>query len=191
MCLLLTGCSRYPSAPAFPAINPASAASDAIEHYDASGDGVLSSDELAACPPLADGLKRLDQNGDGSVSQQEIEQRLRDWLASGTSLVGVIAQVTLDGAPLQDAKVTLEPETFLGAGYQPAVGATDASGMATFAGHDPRLPGLHLGFYRVRISKPSAEGKERLPDRYNTQSELGVEIAADHSNLSLFELVSR
>lgn len=187
----LAGCGGQPQAPAFPRIDPQAAATDAVRLYDRNDDGLLDADELAESPPLAASVKRLDKDGDGAVSAGEIRGRIEEWLNSGASLVGAIAQVTLDGAPLGGAEVTVEPEPFLGAAYAPATSRTDADGVATFTGHDPRLPGLHLGYYRVRISRRTDAGEESLPTRYNSQTELGVEVAGDKSNLSLFTLNGR
>jgi hypothetical protein len=36
--------------------------------------------------------------------------------------------------------------------------------------------GCHLGVYRVRISKKDAQGRETVPARYNTQTQLGIEV---------------
>ena len=44
---------------------------------------------------------------------------------------------------------------------------------------NPDEAGVHLGFYRVEISKKGADGKELIPARYNTESELGIEVARD------------
>jgi len=36
--------------------------------------------------------------------------------------------------------------------------------------------GCHLGAYRVRISKKDAQGRETVPARSNTQTQLGIEV---------------
>ena len=55
---------------------------------------------------------------------------------------------------------------------------TDERGIASVSGHDAQFPGIYLGFYRVRISK-QVDGKETVPARYNTESELGYEATDD------------
>ncbi len=185
------GCGRGPTPPSFPEIDPWAAAAEAIRLYDSDSDGQLSSHEFQDCPALLAAIKRVDRDANGSLSQEELETHLRAWMESGTALVGSIIQVTYDGTPLAGAEVSLEPEPFLGDGYRSATGVTDADGFASFSGHDPVLPGLHLGFYRVRISKRGADGKELLPEKYNEQTSLGVEVAADKGNLALFRLASR
>ena len=189
--ILIVGCSRGPSAPAFPEIKPEVAATEALRLYDLDGDGLLVFEEMAACPSVANASKRLDRDGNGSLTKNEIQDRLQQLLDSGTSLVGSVVQVTFDGKPLEGAKVIVEPEPFLGDGYESASGTTDETGMVSFKGHDPVLPGLHLGFYRVRISKLDSEGTETIPSEYNTESNLGVEVAADKGNLAIFKLASR
>ena len=54
-------------------------------------------------------------------------------------------------------------------------------------------PGIYVGLYRVRISK-KVDGKETLPARYNTATELGREIAAnirDNRGNVIFHLTSK
>jgi len=53
--------------------------------------------------------------------------------------------------------------------------------------------GVGLGLYRVRISK-KVDGQETIPARYNTETELGVEVAQDNGNLTgdcFFKLSSK
>jgi len=47
-------------------------------------------------------------------------------------------------------------------------------------------PGLYLGFYRVRVSKNKG-GKELIPAKYNTETELGAEIADDIADCGMIE----
>ena len=186
---LLGGCNQHPAALAFPQINPSKVAEQAIATYDQSGDGELDKLELESSPALARAQQQLDRNKDGLVSPEEIANRIRQWRDSGTVVIDVIAEVTLDGEPLSNAEVTIEPEPFMGDAYKPILSVTDSTGMATFASSDQRVPGLKVGFYRVRISR-IGEGNESLPKQYNEQSELGLEVAANSGNHSLFALVS-
>ena len=184
--LTLVGCSRFPPEPAFPKIDPRQAAIEALGKYDKDGDGRLSADEMS--PSLKAALAQVDRDADGNISEGELADRVTDWLESGDALVEAIVQVTLDGKPLVAAKVTVEPESFLGSTYESVQSITDETGLATFRGHDPNLPGLHLGFYTVRISKLTEDGIELVPQEYNVQSALGIEVAGDRSNLALFAL---
>ena len=46
----------------------------------------------------------------------------------------------------------------------------------------PDESGVHLGFYRIEISKKTGQ-RETIPSPYNAQTELGIEVAADNPNL--------
>ena len=185
------GCRRFPPAPRFPAISPREAASHAVLAYDRNGDRKLSAEELERSPGLQSAFRRIDTNEDGCLDATEIRGRIEAWLASGTTLVDAIAQVKLDDQALSGAVVTMVPEAFLGSGYCPCTSTTDDDGIATFDDHDAQFPGMHLGFYTVRISKLAANGLEQLPKRYNEESVLGLEIAGDKSNLAFFSLNRR
>ena len=102
----------------------------------------------------------------------------------------------LDGAPLEGATVTFEPEPFLGPNVATASGQTGKNGatimMIAADNGNPqgqRKAGVHYGLYKVRISKPVG-GKESLPARYNVNSELGVEIGPRHTEARQFNLTS-
>jgi hypothetical protein len=106
--------------------------------------------------------------------------------------------VTLDGRPLEGGAILLEPTSFE-SGRGTAVGATIRRGEFTV----PRDQGPIPGRYRVRIyassdvQAPPRKGQtdktrrpmvERLPDVYNTQSELHAEVKARGPNRYRFEL---
>ena len=73
---LLSGCSRGPARVGQPAINPATAAAEALAAYDTNRDGRIAGTELDASPALKSALARLDANGDGGVSAEEIAERI-------------------------------------------------------------------------------------------------------------------
>jgi hypothetical protein len=118
------------------------------------------------------------------VSADEVSARIEAWQATGMGLTSFGLTVTLDGRPLEDATVTLEPEAFLGDDIRTAVGTTDMFGTAgPSVPKDQRPdaatpPGLALGLYQVKISK-LVGGREIIPPRYNTQTTLGQEVAPD------------
>ena len=106
--------------------------------------------------------------------------------------------VTLDGRPLDVGAMLLEPTSFE-SGTGTAVGATVRRGEFRV----PRAQGPIPGRYRVRIyassgvQAPPREGQtdksrrpmvERLPDVYNTRSELRAEVSARGPNRYRFEL---
>ncbi len=106
--------------------------------------------------------------------------------------------VNLDGRPLNDGTILLEPETNRSG---TAVGATIRRGVFVV----PKDQGPVPGSYRVRIyasagrQEPPARGQtehsrrpmaELLPDVYNTQSELRADVNARGGNRFRFELRS-
>ncbi len=181
---LLSGCSRGPARVGQPAINPATAAAEALAAYDTNRDGSIAGTELDASPALKSALARLDANSDGGVSAEEIAERIRAWKAMKTGLASIRCQVTLDGKPLPGALVTFTPEPFLGGEVKTASGQTnqfgDAAPTVSEADKpDPTLPGgVHFGLFTVTVSKP-ANGRETIPERFNAKSTLGLEVSYD------------
>jgi hypothetical protein len=110
--------------------------------------------------------------------------------------VGVAGKVTLDGKPLPGGTITFVP---LVSG--PAAHATITDGAYTVA----RAEGPAPGSYRVEISrseptgrqvpdydypgKTVAETRNVVPDRYNVNSELKVDIKDDEQQIFDFPLV--
>ena len=174
--VVFTGCQEGPKRPSF---NPGKSAEDAIQKYDSDGDGQLSTEEVAECPGLLAALERVDADGNGSVSYDEIEKRVKYYKSAPVIVVSGSVKVTHKGKPLSDAKITFEPEDFLGDDFKPCSGVTNDRGEAYVNRDvDAKYPGLYLGFYRVKISKLD-KGKEKIPAEYNTESTLGHEAAAD------------
>jgi hypothetical protein len=182
--LAALGCSSGPSAVEPPDIDAGDAASQAMELYDKDGDGAIAGSELDAVPAFKASMKNLDKSGDGSVQEDEIAARIESWQNSGDGIVALAWSVTLDGRPVEGAKITFEPEPFLGDQIKAAEGETSPVGMSTVsipkanrpAPDSP--PGVQLGFYKIRVSK-QAGGKETIPARYNTETTLGQEVAPD------------
>ncbi len=197
---LFASCSSGPSRIEPPSISASGSAQQAMKLYDTDGDGFLAETELEAVPGLKAAIATLDTDKDSKVSAEEIAERIRTWQSSQIGVARVLCSVTLNGQPLGDATVTFEPESFLGDQIQPGDGVTDAYGAAY-----PRIPkdkrplpdmppGLQLGFYRVKVSKPVG-GKETIPAMYNTETTLGQQIAPDDpimmSHKIQFKLKSR
>jgi hypothetical protein len=180
----VASCRYGPSAVKQPTINATSAGKLAMEMYDKNNDGKVAGDELENAPALKAALPRLDTNGDGGVSADEIAARVQAWKAMQSGMTGVHIHFTLDGQPLTEATVTLEPEPFLGDEVRAAVGATNQFGDAAPSipkeqRPDSSLPGgAHFGLYKVRVSK-IVNGNETIPARYNTQTVLGQEVSYD------------
>ncbi len=168
-----------------PSISPAAAGRGAMEQYDTNKDGLVNGDELENAPSLKAAIKQLDTNKDGGVSADEIADRIRAWQASKVGRMSAGCVVTLRGRPLSDARVTFEPEKFLGNEIEPCSGITDESGIASLSVKQKKKgdpPGAACGLYLVRISKRQ-DGKEIVPARYNTETILGQEVALDAAGM--------
>jgi hypothetical protein len=172
--LAAAGCSGGLS---MPALAPAEAGKQALAEYDKNGDGLLDAKELEACPALKKSLKTIDANGDGRLSAEEIADRVQSYLDARVALTAVTCTVIYNGQPLEGATVLFEPEKFMGTGVKQASGVTDVNGAADLRADGESLEGAHFGFYRVRISKKDAQGRETIPTHYNSATVLGQEIA--------------
>jgi hypothetical protein len=110
-------------------------------------------------------------------------------------LVELSGVVTLDGAPLEGAKVSFESDD-----KRRAIGVTDASGRYALM-YDSEMPGVTPGSKTVRITTADlgvegdgfAEGaspaKERVPARYNTDSTLKADVSTSKNTFN-FDLKS-
>jgi hypothetical protein len=191
------GCSGGPPRTAPPSIDADTAGKQAIAMYDKDGDGAISGKELDTCPGIKDALEYFDINHDGKITAAAIAARIHEWQESKVGTAATKVRVLLDGAPLEGATVTFEPEPFLGPNVAAASAQTAANGGAIMTipadgSHSlgDRKSGVHYGIYKVRISKPVG-GKESLPSRYNTNTVLGVEIGPHHTEARLFNLTDR
>src|SRR5262245_46272774 len=81
--ILVCGCSFGPNRVEVPRIDPAQAASAAVEKYDSDNDQNISESEALACPALTGSFKLYDANHDGLVSKAELESRLTAMLSTG------------------------------------------------------------------------------------------------------------
>jgi hypothetical protein len=173
------GCSGRSGGLPAPDVDSAAASAAALERYDANGDGALDAGELEACPPLASSRSTFDSNNDGRLTGDEIANRLNALAGPKSAFVSVNCTVTFSGVPLAGAKVTLRPPEFLGDSLPTAEATTDDSGYASPSISAESLPPqlketplVYPGLYRVEITHP----ERQLPSRYNSESELGIEI---------------
>jgi hypothetical protein len=185
--VLMCGCSFGPSRVEVPQLDPAEAASAAVEQYDTDKDQNISQSESSACPGLAGSFKLYDANQDGQVSKAEIQSRLEAMLGSGIGRMPCMLVVYAGDSnnPIEGAKVRVVPESFLGGAIQRGEGVTNPNGIAKPVTVDapPGLPGIELGLYRVQITHDSL----KIPARYNTQTELGFELSPLERNRDTFE----
>ncbi|MGA2032836.1 MAG: EF-hand domain-containing protein, partial [Thermoguttaceae bacterium] len=172
------GCSpTVPPPPKWPTLTAADVADRALQEFDANHDGKLDATELKQAPGLRAALATMDSNHDGVLTREEIVARVGKWLESPQSVAARRVSVFLDDQPLDGATVTFEPEKCMGPDYQPCTGVSKG-GRCLPQGSNSDHAGLYVGLYRVRVSK-QVDGKETIPARYNTQTELGLEAAPD------------
>lgn len=176
-CVLLAsfaGCSSRPARVLPPDVDPAAAAASAVALCDANGDGAITKEEANKAPSIREGWRGLDSNKDNLVTADEIESRIAAWVKSKVGVTSVACAVMLNGQPLANADVVLEPEPFLDGEVKPATGRTDGQGQ-TFLQISRELPGVQCGFYRVKISKKVGD-QESIPQQFNEATTLGLEV---------------
>lgn len=179
---LTFGCSSGPPALRAPEI-PRDAGKNAVAKYDSDGDGAIGGAELDKVPALKATLSRADANGDGKVSAEEIDARIAAWKRSQVALSRVVATVNQNGRAVSGATVTLVPEEFLGDAVKAASGTTDSTGSVHLKISDnPDEDGVHLGYYRVEVSRTTPDGKETIPARYNSETQIGKEVTRDDAS---------
>ena len=100
----------------------------------------------------------------------------------GPELAPVAGTVTLDGNPLAGARIEFQPQE--GENASPSYGMTDQAGRYKLI-YGPGQKGAMLGRHAVRIStggqssdgvNPAMEIPERVPPRYNSETELFREV---------------
>jgi hypothetical protein len=174
---ILSGCGQGSPARVLPDKPDPGSGDKAMELYDTNKDGFLDAKELEKVPGLKAALQTVDTNHDGKISAAEISARITAWADSKLGRMGVVAVINHNGQPLPGAKVRFVPESFLGTELKPAEATTDAHGLAR-----PRMggsQGICPGFYRVEVTKDG----EHIPAKYNTETQLGQEVATDAANL--------
>jgi hypothetical protein len=194
LCLMLTasGCSSSMGPVPIPDVN-SDAGQAAVRQYDSDGDQAIGEAELAKSPGLKSAMARIDKDNNKKMSADEINQRVSAWRNSRVGVAQCTVTVRQQGRPLENAQVKFIPEKFLGESLSIAQGVTNGRGMAPMKiSEEPDGVGAHLAFYRVEISK-IVDGKETIPAKYNSNSELGLELAIDvfESSSPIFDLQSR
>ena len=175
---ILGGCGVSTPPRITPDAPDSSAAAQAMELYDTDHDGLLDAKELEKAPGLRAALKQLDTNKDGKVSADEIQARIQQWQESKMGRLPLTCTVIHKGQRLVGAQVKLVPEPFLGSAYHEGAGVTDGTGKvrpSVVNGDEPNRLGMSPGFYRVQITKSG----EQIPSKYNSETILGLEVAAD------------
>ncbi|MBA2113117.1 carboxypeptidase regulatory-like domain-containing protein [Bremerella alba] len=114
---------------------------------------------------------------------------------SGSDVVPVSGTVTLDGDPLADALVSFYPQE---EGKRFSTGTTDASGHYELV-YTNDQNGAAIGKHIVKITTATVQGeggparppKEKLPAKYNDQSELTVDVTSSSAGNTNFDLQSK
>ena len=175
-------CTRTPVAVKPAEIDADAAAVGMLQQFDVDTSGSIDLHEAGACPGLPLHFSKYDGDGDGEIRQNEIAERFRGWSSDGAGVLRVGCRVTLDGRPLPKVHVALEPQSFFGDALKPAAGITSESGQCSLSISPEDLPpelkrvrGVQPGLYLVHIMSSKVD----IPPRYNSQTELGLEVAAD------------
>lgn len=170
------GCSRAPGRVDLPAF-AGGAGEAALAEYDKNKDGRIKGVELTEAASLAAAVEQIDANKDKAITADEIDARIAQWREQKVGLMPVACKVLIDGSPVANAKVTFQPEAFLGPSLHPAAGVTNAEGVAGMKladEHvaDPKFAGyLPPGFYKITVE---VDGK-----KYTTGPRTGCEVALD------------
>lgn len=181
------GCSDMPLRLQQQTLNSSSVAEEFIKVYDKNGDGILSGPEIDGIPSIKSDLGQFDLDKNQLITASEIAARIDRWQTLKVALVSCSFVVKLDGKPLPDAEVTLEPEAGFASSLPLCEGKTDARGRVSpgKAGSDPSdgLTGVPPGLYKLKITHPKVN---KLP-KYNIETVLGLQVASDNPNLMLIE----
>ncbi len=169
----LAGCFSDASGPDGPGYDPPTATQKAFAELDANQDGFLENAEFIATPGLAACLPTIDSDGDGKLSRGELEARLQGYLDEDRPYTDFTCEVFYLGQPLEGGKVRLVPESFLADGLSIVEGTIDAAGMCLIPSGAQAIPGVYSGMYRIEVSSNQVS----IPEKYNTQTELGVEVS--------------
>jgi hypothetical protein len=180
--ILLSGCGGGSPPRVYPDRPDSHAADRAIELYDTDNDKYLDAKELEKVPGLKSAMQQVDTDKDGKLSSAEIAARIQSWADSKLGRMGVSCVITRYGKPLTGATVKFVPEKFLGGDLKTAEGITDTHGVARLAtsGSGGSVRGVCPGFYRVEVTKNG----ETIPAKYNTETQLGQEVAQGAARLA-------
>jgi hypothetical protein len=100
------------------------------------------------------------------------------------NLATVAGTVTLDGKPLEGARVQFQPINR----KRPSGAVTDADGRYSLQ-YTFEKSGAEIGRHEVSIAGEDAAGNPRVPAKYNLKSTLEKEVAAGHNEIN-FDLTT-
>jgi hypothetical protein len=105
----------------------------------------------------------------------------------GAELAPVSGRVTLDGRPLENARVAFQPDD----AKRPSYGDTDSEGRYRLAyrrGEEGALVGNHTVL--ITVSPEIVRNPPHIPSRYNRESTLREEVKSGENNEFNFDLKS-
>ena len=146
-----------------PPIVPQKAAAAAMAAYDHNGDGRLDAAELAHSPGLQEILKTIKQQNPraaDALTVDDIAGRFERLARDPARVMDASYRVLLDNRPLADATVTFEPNCSWARSTNP-IARDRQDGFVQIMGPVPKLPGLYVGVYRVKVSK-LVDGRETI-----------------------------
>jgi len=175
MFLVCSGCGSTDSQTGAQALDASAATEVAFTTYDSNGDKKLNDEELDNSIALKKSLRKLDANRDEAIEVSELTDRLKSY-SNSEGDVYVSMFLMKRGRPLEEAKVTLEPEVFMGPNHAKYKGATDSFGAVIFEDINV-ADGLQPGFYKILVT--SKDGEEFTD---------GCEIAKDIPSMSRMQI---
>jgi hypothetical protein len=180
LCMICLGCSRGPAAIPPVDVDIPQLMRQLMETYDKDKNGRLSGEELASFAPVAEWAQALHKQ---DVSSDDLEQYLTRVFDRRIGLVSATCVVRRKGQVLPGAEVRLVPIPLLSNVLPIGKGVTDAYGGVMFSAPREKLPAstqrvegvMPPGLYLVEVTHP----KIKIPEKYNTRTELGLELSSD------------
>jgi hypothetical protein len=180
LCMICLGCSGGPAAIPPVDVDIPQLTLQFMETYDNDKNGRLSREELASFAPAADWAQTLRKQ---DLSSNDLEQYLTRVFDRRIGLVSSTCVVTRKGQVLAGAEVRLVPIPLLNNVLPTGQGVTDAYGGVMLSAPREKLPAatqriegvMPPGLYLVEVTHPNI----KIPEKYNTRTELGLELSSD------------
>jgi hypothetical protein len=180
LCMIYLGCSGGPAALPPVDVDISHLTQQLMDTYDKDRNGRLSREELASFAPMAEWAQTLRQN---DVSSDDLEHYLTRVFDRRIGLVSATCVVKRKGQVLAGADVRLVPIPPLSDVLPTGQGVTDAHGGVMFSAPREKLPAatqrveglMPPGLYLVEVTHPTV----KIPEKYNTRTEVGLELSSD------------
>jgi hypothetical protein len=180
LCMICLGCSGGPAALPPVDVDIPQLTQQLMDTYDKDKNGQLSREEVASFAPAADWYQALRKQ---EVSSDDLEQYLTRVFDRRIGLVSAMCVVKRKGQVLPGAEVRLVPISPLRNVLPTGQGVTDAHGGVMFSAPREKMPAatqrvegvMPPGLYLVEVTHPNI----KIPEKYNTRTELGLELSSD------------